>query len=454
MGLSTKAKLGGAICIAAGVMGGAAAAQDRFVFEGEVGATLRYYPSDGLYVGQDSSGISPIIDGRFSATGKTDSGEVVVELSGRYDFNSDDGYADVPRGYYRYFGEGYDVLIGSNIEYWGVSEGHQVVDVINQTFDLGNPVDTQSLGQPMLNVNFYTGQNSALSLYALLGFRERDFGDRSTRFRAPLGTSEDAAFFEEGNNKNLDFAIRYQSSRNLGNASVDYAVSYFNGTDRTPKMLFGCINESGSVPTATCDGINNLVRAAYEANPNIFGGIPGGVNSDAGAALVSNIQDFGLVPYYQKLQQLGLELVYSRDSLQLTFEGAVREAMDETYFSGIVGAQYNFENLGGTGSNLLVIGEYLYDDRSTAQPYTVFDNDIFLGFVYGANDVSGTSLSGGFYYDLDTQAKIYSVQYSRRLSDSMRLDVSGFAIDADDYSDPLAFVDSDGYVDVSLRFFF
>ena len=443
-----------AVVLAAGLSGGLAFAQDGMVFEGEIGTTLRYFPSDGLYVGQDSSGISPIVDGRLSFSNELENGQVVLELSGRYNTRSKEGYADIPRGYFQYFGNGFDVLVGSNIEYWGVSESQQVVDVINQTYNLGNPVDQQSLGQPMINVNVYTGMNSSLSFYALLGFRERDFGDRDTRFRSPLGTNEDFAFFEEESNRHVDFAVRYRTSQNLGNASVDFAVSYFRGTDRDPKMLLGCTNETGGTPVAACNAINTAARAAYEANPNAFTGIPGALVTDADAAAASVISDTGFIPYYQSMQQLGLEFVYARGDLQLTFEGALREAMDENYFSGVIGAQYNFDNARVLGDSLVVIGEYLYDDRSNAQPVTIFDNDIFLGFIYGANDVNGSSLSGGMYFDVDTHSKIYSLKYSRRLSDSVSLDVAGFAIDSDDYTDPVALIDSDGYVELSLRYFF
>ena len=431
-----------------------AVAQNDYILEGELFTTFRSYLDDGLYFGQSKAGGATMFGGRLRYSQEFDIGNLFLEISGQSNQKTNDEYLDIPRGYFQFVGDGFDVLAGSNIEYWGVSESHQVVDVINQKYDLDYPVNPKNLGQPMLNVNISTGTNSTLSFFGLLGFREKDLGDRSNRFRTPFGTSEKRVFFEESNGRDFDFALRYRTSQRVGNGSVDLALSYFDGTNREPKMLPGCIRDTGIIGPILCNSFNQIARLRYERNPRVFDESALSIDSDGDAALVSNLRNFGLIPYYQHLRQVGLELVYSMNDVQLTFEGAWRQAMNEHYFSGIAGVQYTFNEIGQNGGSLVAVGEYLYDDRSSAHPLTVFDNDLFLGFRYGANDIAGTSLTGGVYVDLDSHSQIYSIKYSRRLNDSMRLNISSFAINADDYSDPLAFAGSDSFVEISLSYYF
>ena len=209
-------------------------------------------------------------------------------------------------------------------------------------------------------------------------------------------------------NRGADAEDFYQTLVDLPESTFDVALSYFQGTDRDP-----------------------LLR------PDTSGS--GGIT---------------LVPYYQELRQIGLEVVRASGDTQLTFEGAFREASDERYFSGAAGIQHTFHDIGSDGGSLVAVGEYLYDNRSSDQPLTLFEDDLHLGFRYDASDIAGTSLTGGVYYDFESQSQIYTLSYSRRLSDTVRFDVSGFLMEADDPADPLSFVEQDSYIEMGLQYFF
>ncbi|QEW22487.1 hypothetical protein LA6_004712 [Marinibacterium anthonyi] len=404
---------------------GAAVAQD-FTYGGSFETTLRYYPEDGLLPGETEQGFAPIINGEFNTRTELDFGTVVFEVSGLYNTETGEGYADIPRGYFQYFGEGWDVLVGSNIEYWGVSESTHVVDSINQRYVIDQTVDYISLGQPMVNLNLGVGFNSTLSLYGLLYFRDRAQPNAATRFRSPFLMSNADAVYEEGNGRNLDFAARFRTSFSALGGGMDLAVSFFDGTNRAPSTLPNvCVLPGGAFDRANCA---DLVYADLE-----------GVKA---------------IPYYAKLRRYGLESVYSRGDLQLTFEAAVSQSLDETYYSTITGAQYSFGGIGPTGDTIVAVMEYLHDNRSIIQPLTIYDDDVFFGFAYSGNDVNGTAVRGGMYYDVNTDAKIYTASWSRRIGDALRLEVAGFSVNSGGTGDPIAFAQDDDFLQVSLAYFF
>ncbi|MEO1723799.1 MAG: hypothetical protein AAFR84_15510 [Pseudomonadota bacterium] len=436
-----------------------AAQAQEITFGGELSATTRIFVQDGLYDGQDDAGVSPILSGRVELSSALAGGRAVLEAFGQWDPRTDSTRIDLPRAFYQRSFDGFDVLVGSNTEFWGVNEGARPVDVINQEDILDAPNRRDRLGQPMINVNIDIGSRDTLGLWGLGGFRERDFGDETARFRAPFLTNESDAQFEEGLGRHFDFAARYASSRRLGNSAIDFAVSYFNGTDRNPSQVLTCLRPGGLVSEELCDEINAGSGDPFDAaspqidRDDLFDEIDSIVTNDL-VASASEQDNVVFIPNYQHIQQFGGELTLTTGSFQFNAEGAVRIATGETSFSGAAGAQYTFSDLFDTDAQLLLIGEYLYDNRSTLQPLNFFEDDVFLGFNYSQNDVAGTQLTGGLYIDTDSAAQIYSLTFGRRLTDTLKLNVSVLFFNTDGFNDPLSFVENDSYLEVSLAWFF
>ncbi|MEM8598180.1 MAG: hypothetical protein AAGF76_17135 [Pseudomonadota bacterium] len=448
----------GAVSALVLLLSSTASAQD-ITFGGELSLATRIFVQDGLYDGQDDAGVSPILSGRVELFAPVAGGQAVLEAFGQWDPRTDATRADLPRAFYQRSFDGFDVLVGSNIEFWGVSEGNRPVDVINQEDVLDAPNRRDRLGQPMVNVNIDIGSRGSLGLWGLGGFRERDFGDDNARFRAPFLTDDDDAQFEEGKGRHFDFAARYTSSLRLGNSAVDFAVSYFNGTDRNPSQVLTCRRPGGLVTEDICNAVNAASNDPFDTSSpqidtdDVLETLDGLVTEDL-ATLASEQSNIVFVPNYQHIQQLGGEFALTNGDFQFTLEGAVRFATGETSFAGTIGGQYTLNDLFNTDAQMLLISEYLYDNRSALQPLNFFENDVFLGFNYNQNDVAGTQLTGGFYVDTESVAQIYSLTFGRRLTDSLKLNVSALFINTDGFNDPLSFVEKDGYVEMSLAWFF
>jgi hypothetical protein len=84
-------------------------------------------------------------------------------------------HADVREAYWRYAGNGWQVLAGANIVFWGVTEFRHLVDVINQTDGVEDIDEEDKLGQPMLQFNLQ-GDLGELQLFLLPTFRVNETG--------------------------------------------------------------------------------------------------------------------------------------------------------------------------------------------------------------------------------------------------------------------------------------
>lgn len=433
-----------------------ALAQD-LSFSGEVTLTARHFAEDGALEGQFGAGTGLIGATRLAASGDLSFGQFAVELRGRNDLEADDQYWDLSKAYLA--GELGNVqwLIGNDVVFWGVTESHNPVNIINQRGNYSSAEEVERLGQPMLAVSFDTDRLGTFSFYSLFGFRELDYQEAQERLRFDVVPDGDRAMFETEDT--VDFALRNSNSISTANGSLDYAISLFSGLDREPVYLPGCAFREAPVDEATCDAVNRDVREVYkDLTPDDIGDDPIGAAFDrldpASQVFLLSGNSVGAVPYYQKLHQIGLELVYSTGDLQLKFEGAQRFTEHENYFSGVVGAEYNFGDVLGSGGDLTGALEYIYDDRSLLQPPTFLDDDMFVGLRYDFNNVANTSLSLSGLRDLQTDSTLMNFNISTRLTDSAQIEFSTVIIDADDEDDPLSGLDNDDFVEVSLTYFF
>ncbi len=179
---------------------------------------------------------------------------------------------DLREAYWRYIGDGWELLAGVNKVFWGVTESRHLVNIVNQTDTVEDIDEEDKLGQPMLNVALQRGWGR-LEGYALLGFRERTFPGREGRLRTPLPVDTEPARYESGaEDRRVDLALRY--AHFIGD--WDIGASYFYGTSREPRLL------------PASDGRH-------------------------------------LVPLYEVIQQLSVDLQYTRGAWLWKLEGIVRE---------------------------------------------------------------------------------------------------------------------------------
>ena len=308
---------------------------------------------------------------------------------------------DMREAFWRRVGEKWDVLLGVNRVFWGVTESRHLVDVINQVDGVEDIDEEERLGQPM--INFSTQRDwGNVDLFVLMGFRERTFAGPEGRPRFALPVDTNKPEYESGaGDKHIDYVLRY--SHVLGD--WDIGAYLFYGTGREP---------------------------TFTVSPN----------------------GTRLIPNYSIIIQFGTDIQYTPEAWLWKFEGIVREGQGDTFGALVAGFEYTFYQVKKSVVDVGVLLEYLYDGRDedpAIAPPTPFDNDIFVGTRIALNDVQDTSILAGATIDIDDQSTIFIAEAERRLSDRWSLVAKGrFFINVED-NPLLRNFENDSYVDISVR---
>ena len=300
-------------------------------------------------------------------------------------------------------GDNWDLLFGVETVFWGVTESRHLVNIINQNDQLEDIDEEDKLGQPMVNLSFQ-GESSFLELYYLPVSREREQPGNSSRFRGPFSFADDE-YESPAEEFHQDFAVRVGDS--IG--GVDLAFSYFRGTNREPILS---------------------------------------VRSQEGEESV-------ITPFYEIIDQFGFEGQYTHEALLLKAEAIYREGRDEGFFAAVGGFEYSLFEILDTSMDIGILAEYLYDGRdSVISSPTFFDNDIFSGIRLSLNDSQDTSLLSGAIIDIETSEALYFLEFSRRLTDNYRLEIESRWFVNTDNESPLAFIESDDFINFRLSRYF
>lgn len=312
-------------------------------------------------------------------------------------------HLDIRELYWEKAAETWELRIGINKVFWGVTESQHLVDIINQT-DFVEDVDgEEKLGQPMINLALVRKWGT-LNLYVLPGFRERTYPGEEGRLRPPFPVAQDDAEYESGaRSSHIDWAARW--SRSFG--AVDIALSHFAGTSREPR---------------------------FEPRLSLSKGIE-------------------LVPHYYPINQTGLELQYTGGSWLWKLEGILRSGQGETYTAFTGGFEYTIGGVFGSPVDVGLIGEFLYDDRGTNYQ-TPFEHDIFVGTRIGFNDKQSTELLLGGIVDVETGATALGLEASRRLGQRWKLSVEGRVFSGFPPDDPAHAFRNDSHLKVELAWYF
>ncbi|MEL6451676.1 MAG: hypothetical protein AAFQ19_10470 [Pseudomonadota bacterium] len=369
---------GTAFCGALLSLGSTAQAQD-LRFSPEIAVELTGFPDDPAFDNQFQGFAGALIaTGALSWRNDRRDLQMVFEPYLRYNSRDDErSYADLRRGFLRYFGNGWDVTVGADRVFWGVVESVNVVDVINQRDGLENADLDEKLGQPMLRFATQTDIGS-FDIFYMPYFRERAFPGVESRLRLPFPVDDSAATYERGGAETAgDFALRY--ANRFG--GFDVGLSYFYGTARQPRLDF------------------NATRGVFE-------------------------------PLYQRQEQFGLDVQFTSDAWLLKLEAAQVDIGGDSFLAAVGGFEYTFFDVAGSGRDVGIIAEYLYDGRDQTQsPATPFDDDIFLGTRITWNDVEDTELLAGAIIDVDTGGTQFSAEFQRRIGDNNLLEIELRGVD-------------------------
>jgi hypothetical protein len=310
-------------------------------------------------------------------------------------------HADIRELYWGIDGDSWDLNIGVNKIFWGVTESRHLVDVINQT-DLVEDIDQEDkLGQPMINLNLQRDYGR-FELFVLPWFRERTFPGADGRFRSPLPVdTENPVFESSAGNDHVDLAFRY--SHFFGD--LDVGAYLFDGTSREPSYVLA----------------------------------PEGDR---------------LFPVYDQMKQFGVDLQLTRDAWLWKLESIYRDSNKDSFAAVVGGIEYTFYGVTESVADVGVLLEYLFDDRGIDAPPTTFDNDLFAGVRLALNDSSDTSVLAGIVADLDTSEVFFNVEAERRMGDNFSVEVRLRAFMNAAANDLLHAFEHDDYVQLRLSWYY
>ena len=335
-------------------------------FSGEFSATHRVYPQEGLFENNERHDTTMVFKPQYTVSGFQDRTVFSMtpyirvseldESRNQYDLRelsivSNLGFVDIRAGISKVF--------------WGVTESFHLVDVINQTDWVDNPSGESKLGQPMINSILVTKLGN-FEVFVLPYFRERTFPGSQGRLRGILPISNDARYLHEDGQEHIDFAFRW--AHYIG--PLDWAFSYFEGTDRDPSFEL-------------------------------------------------NAQTGTLHPVYGQTRQLSAETQVIIDNWIFKAELLGKDSdFYDTYLASVTGVEYTFVNM-FSRMDYGIIYEWLYDERGDQNP-TGLSNTSFVGSRIAFNDAESTQIIAGVFIDNDKKDVSFGrLEASSRLSESM-----------------------------------
>lgn len=353
-------------------------------FSGSVSTELRWFPTNPQFADQFEH-FQPSVAFEPEVRWRLENGDQVTVIPFlRLDSQDDERtHVDLREAFWLHVGEQWDVLIGVNRVFWGVTESRHLVDVINQVDGVEDIDEEDRLGQPMINLSTLRDWGN-LELFVLPGFRERTFSGSDGRLRFAFPVDADNAEYESGaEDKHIDYALRY--THVVGDWDIGTHVFY--GTGREP---FFRLSSNGT----------------------------------------------RLIPNYTIITQVGIDLQYTREAWLWKFESILREGQGNTFGALVAGFEYTFFQINDSAADFGVLFEYLYDGRDddfTTVPPTIFEHDVFTGMRFALNDIQDTSILAGATIDVENQSILFIIEGKRRLGDRWSIETEGrFFFNVDD----------------------
>ena len=353
----------------------------------------RVFFDDPRWPGQEDANLQPWLAASAEWRWRGDGSRASIIPYLRHDWIDDErSLADLREAYWAHEADDYELLLGVNTVFWGVTESVHLVDIINQTDAVADIDGEHKLGQPMINLDIQH-EWGRVGIYLLPYFRERTFAGTDGRLRTPVPVDGDRAEYQSGDEENhVDLALRY--SHYAGD--IDIGLSAFSGTSREPRLLPGAGGDR-------------------------------------------------LIPVYDQIDQLGLDLQYTGDAWLWKLEAIARDSATDSFHAVVGGFEFTRYQVSGSNADLGWLFEVQYDNRADSEPLTLADNDLFGGIRVALNDVQDSTLLAGVGYDIDTGETYVNIEAERRLGDNYVLELrarwfsnagpgdTSYAIARDDY---------------------
>lgn len=382
---------------------------------------------------------------------------VSAELFYRRD--ADDGrrsHGDVRQAFIRAVEGDLELNVGVRRIFWGVTEARSLVDIINQR-DLVEDIDGGSrLGQPMLQLRWLPRSGTG-DFFILPVARERTFPGPDGHPRVPFRIAQQAARFPGGRQVRLDYAARWQWRLQ----DADIAVSWFDGTARSPDLL-PCLAQGSDYPNTDRGPNCNLADAEPQMGPlgntlldvlQLLQLAPSDqmLEDKVVARVMDNLV---IVPDYPREQRAGLEMQYLSGSLALRLEALARRRDGDWTLASVSGLEYTAPTFFDTGWGVGLLFEYLFDERDEDVLAQRFANDLFFGTRVSLNDLADTQILAGAVVEPDFGNRLFAIEASRRFGANWRVTLDTRLFD-DLPDDPLVdLIDGQNRLRLQVQYFF
>ena len=411
------------VLVCGSISDAAADSEIDFQFSGQIGVESQSYWQHGAYPGQ-----------RRQSFGVTLEPELYFETESGSSFTFKPFYrhdtmdprrrrGDIREAYFLWYGQAgegeWELRLGIDQIFWGVAESTNIVNIINQSDLVEDPFDKKKLGQPMAHLT-WSADWGITEFFVLPYHRKRTFSGLKGRFRSPLVVDNNEPVYENSDKeRHVDYAIRY--SHSLG--PVDFGVSGFAGTNRKPSFC----------PFPTVE------------NPN-----PSPCASSPTA----------LIPYYEQIHQVGLDLQVTLESSLVKLEAIRRKGarnsnfVEEDYSAYTIGGEYTFYSVFDSDSDVTLLSEWNHDSRGSRSTEDL-EHDVFLGLRWALNDTQDTQFVLGYVGDTRYDTSVLTAEFSRRISDRISLEADIFNVENADSRD-VAFhtIRKDSFIQVRLNYNF
>ncbi|WP_438863268.1 type IV pilus assembly protein FimV [Neptunicella sp.] len=384
----------------------AAAEPSNFMIDGTVGLEGRYFPQTAEFAQQTNKQWSGVAQLDFYLPWNDEYD--AVSFSPFYRKDSHDPqrtHLDIRELKYLHVGEDWEIHVGIDSVFWGVTETQHLVDIVNQTDWVEAPDGEDKLGQPMLHLSTLHDWGT-LDFFVLPYFRERTYPWWQGRLRGPIPVNTDLALYESKDEQHhVDYAMRWNHSF----SDWDLALSGFSGTSREP-ILIQQLDLSG--------------------NPQ-------------------------MVPFYPQINQLGVETLYISGSWIWKLEAIHREGeLINNYQAADFGFEYTFY---GVNESVIDVGwlmEYQYDSRGKLAT-SMAQNDLFIGTRLAFNDIDGSEILAGIAQDLDfSNSRSLLIEAKTRLNANWTANLDVWLFSSDDPQDLNYWIRQDDFIQFTLELHF
>ena len=309
-------------------------------------------------------------------------------------------YINPNQTYLRFSTGNLDATLGSNVVFWGVSEGAQLSDILNQRDLVSDFRGKDKIGRPMLRLGW--GEAIArLDLFYLPLFQERRLRNAPLRL-GNIGPNDTDNTLWPNDKQDHDPAVAARVTATLEN--FELGAYGYRGLNIDPSYLSG-LNGSRSV--------------------------------------------------YETTIRLGGDIQWNHADLILKYEGRYDSDAPTTLgtfekeVSHLVGTEYILYNVFQSEASLTAITEYATSsipDRAL----NPFQNDMLLGLRAELDNLSSTEITFAYSHDFTYGSDSFEIELQTRLTDNAALDLFYTDTSNIDGRDPYRGLRTDSHFSFSL----